>query len=84
MISLGHDISERGTSHSIRLCILPLRLSDFRLLIPLGHDVSESGTSDGSHELLSSPRSLLSRLFDHAFAVLATVQDRPVDLSKRE
>merc|ERR1719410_2419970 len=47
----------------------------------LGHDVSESGASDGSHELLRSPSPLLGSLFNHALAVLATVQYRPVDLS---
>ena len=61
---------------------LPLSLSDFGLLVPLGHDVSESGACDGSHELLRSPSPLLGSLFNHALAVLATVQYRPVDLGK--
>merc|ERR1719495_71659 len=61
--------------------LLPLRLSDFGLLVSFGHDIGQSGSGDGAHEFLCSPRPLLGRLFDHAFAVLATVQHRPVDLS---
>ena len=62
--------------------VSPLGLSDFGLLVSLGHDIGESGARDGSHELLRSPRPLFGSLFDHALAVFATVQHRPVDLDK--
>merc|ERR1719300_323125 len=61
--------------------LLSLSLADFGLLVSLGHDIGESGARDGPHELLRSPRPLLGGLFDHALAVFATVQHRPVDLS---
>ena len=59
-------------------------IPNFRLLVSLGHDVGESGAGDGSHELLRPPRPLLGGFFNHAFAVLAAVQHRPVDLRDRK
>ena len=81
MVNRTHDNSDKSTK-IIRgnKEPLPLGLSDFGLLISLGHDVSKGGTGDGSHKLLRFSGPLLGCLFDHALAVFAAVQHRPVDL----
>ena len=72
-----------GSNEESFIIYLPLRLPDFGLLVSLGHNVGESGSGDGSHELLSSSRPLLRRLLDHAFAMLAAIQHRPINLRER-